>query len=45
VFSNRVYILLVAYISFNKHLSKILQKYCRDITKGGQTMYWHLRLS
>jgi len=33
VFSNRVYIglLFVAYISFNTHLSKILQKYCIDI--------------
>ena len=31
VFSNRVYILFVAYISLNKHLKKILQKYCIDI--------------
>ena len=30
--SNKVYILFVAYISFNKHLKKYCKKYCIHIT-------------
>ena len=54
VFNSGVYtdLLFVAYISFNKHLSKILQKYCIDIIQprcalNDQTVYTgrHFRLS
>jgi len=51
VFSNRLYILFVAYISFNRHLSKnttkILRRHHLDVRLMIKQCigYWHLRLS
>jgi len=48
VFSNRAYILSVAYISFNKHFFKYYKNAAKTSHRcalNDQTVYWHLRLS